>query len=87
MEKIKILGIAGSLRKDSYTKALRRTAGEMMPEGVEFEVADISTLPLYNNDLLEQMPGPARELKAKIKAADAILIATPEYNYSFSGVL
>ena len=77
----------GSLRKDSYNKSLLRTAGEMMPENVEFEMADISALPLYNNDLLENMPEVARELKAKIKGADAILIATPEYNYSFSGVL
>ena len=69
MEKIKILGIVGSLRKDSYNKSLLRTAGEMMPENVEFEMADISALPLYNNDLLENMPEVARELKAKIKGA------------------
>jgi chromate reductase len=87
MTKVKIFGMAGSLRKDSYNKALLRAAGEMMSDGVDFEIFDISPLPLYNNDLLENMPDSARELKAKIKAADAILIATPEYNYSFSGVL
>ncbi|HTY90120.1 MAG TPA: NAD(P)H-dependent oxidoreductase [Methanocella sp.] len=87
MDKIKVLGFAGSLRKGSYNKALLRTAREESPEDMELEVFDIEGIPPYNQDLDNDMPARVKEFKQKIKAADAILIATPEYNYSVPGVL
>jgi chromate reductase len=87
MKKITILGFAGSLRKDSYNKALLRTAAELLPKEVELEIFDIEGIPLYNQDLEYEMPAKVKEFKAKIRAVDAILVATPEYNYSVPGVL
>jgi len=85
--KVKILGFVGSLRKGSYNKALMRLAVEITPDDVEIEVFDLEGIPLYNQDLEKQPPKIVTEFKAKIKAADALLIVTPEYNYSISGVL
>lgn len=88
MEKVfKLLGFAGSLRKDSYNKSLLGAALELVPEGVELEVFDLEGIPPYNQDLEHQPAEKVKEFKAKIRAADAILIATPEYNYSIPGVL
>lgn len=87
LEKIKILGFAGSLRKGSYNKALMRLAVELVPEDAEIEVFDLEGMPLYNQDLEKHPPKIVTEFKSKIKTADALLIATPEYNYSVSGVL
>jgi chromate reductase len=88
MEKqIIILGFAGSLRKGSYNKALLRAAAELVPKGAKLEIFDIEGIPLYNQDLEYEMPAKVKEFKAKIRSADAILVATPEYNYSIPGVL
>lgn len=88
MEKaFKILGFAGSLRKGSYNKALLRAAVELIPEGVELEIFDLEGIPPFNQDLENRPAEKVKEFKAKIRAADAILIATPEYNYSIPGVL
>ncbi len=88
MEKsFRILGFAGSLRKGSYNKALLRAALELVPEDVELEVFDLEGIPPFNQDLEDQPVEKVREFKTKIRAADAILIATPEYNYSIPGVL
>lgn len=87
MEKIKIFAFAGSLRKDSYNKALLRAAAELLPENTELEIFDLEGMPLFNQDNELQPLAKVKEFKAKIKAADAILIATPEYNYSIPGVL
>lgn len=85
--KIHILGIAGSLRKGSFNKALLRNAEELLPDGVELEIFDLEGIPPFNQDL-EKDPAPqVKELKAKVRAADGLLIATPEYNYSVPGVL
>jgi chromate reductase len=81
------LGFAGSLRKDSYNKALLRVAAELMPKGVVFETFDLEGIPPFNQDLETKPPEKVKQFKSKIKAADAILIATPEYNYSIPGVL
>ncbi len=86
-DKIKVLGFAGSLRKGSYNKALLRTALEELPEDMEFEVFDLEGIPPYDQDLDDDMPDRVKEFKRKVRAADAILIATPEYNYSVPGVL
>lgn len=88
MEKVfNILGFAGSLRKGSFNKALLRAALELLPEGTELEIFDLEGIPLYNQDLENKPTERVKEFKAKIRAADAILIATPEYNYSIPGVL
>ena len=87
MEKIKIFAFAGSLRKDSYNKVLLRAAAELLPENTELEIFDLEGIPLFNQDNESQPLAKVKEFKAKIKAADAILIATPEYNYSIPGVL
>jgi len=84
---ITILGFAGSLRKGSYNKALLQAAVELKPKDTELEIFSIDGIPLFNQDLEAQMPEKVKQFKAKIKAADAILIATPEYNYSMPGVL
>jgi len=83
----RILGFAGSLRKDSYNKSLLRAAMELLPEGAELEVFDLERIPPFNQDLEDHPTEKVKEFKAKIRAADAILIATPEYNYSIPGVL
>lgn len=82
-----ILGFAGSLRKGSYNKALLRAAMELMPRDAKLEIFDLEGIPLFNQDLETKMPEKVKEFKARIRAADALLIATPEYNYSMSGVL
>lgn len=87
IEPIIILGFAGSLRKNSFNKALLRAALELTPKDVELEIFDLEGIPPFNQDLETRMPEKVREFKAKIKAANAILIATPEHNYSMPGVL
>lgn len=84
---ISILGFAGSLRKGSYNRALLRAAAELMPKDVKFEIFDLEGIPPFNQDLEAKVPEKVVEFKAKIRAADAILVATPEYNYSIPGVL
>ncbi len=85
---IKVIGISGSLRKNSHNTALIRAALELQPVGMQIEVYDISAIPLYNADLDGDMkPQPVISFKKAISGADALLIATPEYNYSVPGVL
>jgi chromate reductase len=84
---IKILGVVGSLRKGSYNKSLMRIAASVLPESAEIEVFDLAQIPLFNEDLILQPPKIVKEFKAKIRGSDAILIASPEYNYSIPGVL
>jgi chromate reductase, NAD(P)H dehydrogenase (quinone) len=86
-DNFKILGFAGSLRRASFNKALLREARELLPDGVELEIFDIEGIPPYNQDLENNPPPRVSEFKTKIRAADAILIATPEYNYSMPGVM
>jgi chromate reductase len=84
---ILVLAFGGSLRKGSYNRALLRAAQEMVPSGARLEVFDIAGIPAFNQDLETNPPPIVKEFKAKIRAADAILIATPEYNYSIPGFL
>lgn len=84
---IVVLGIAGSLRKESFNRALLRAAAELVPEGARLETFELDGLPLFNQDE-EQNPHPrVSELKQRVRAAGAILFVTPEYNYSIPGVL
>jgi chromate reductase len=82
-----ILGFAGSLRKGSYNRSLLRAAVELAPPEVEIDIFDLDGIPPYNQDLEQQLPAKVREFKKKIRDCDALLIVTPEYNYSMPGVL
>lgn len=84
---VSILGFAGSLRKDSFNKALLRAARELLPADATLDEFDLEGIPPFNQDLENSPPERVREFKAKIRRADAILIASPEYNYSVPGVL
>ncbi|HMQ04953.1 MAG TPA: NAD(P)H-dependent oxidoreductase [Pyrinomonadaceae bacterium] len=86
-EKIKLLGIAGSLRKTSTNRGALRAAAELLPEGAEMEIFELNDIPPYNEDHEADPPAIVAEFKKKIREADAIVFATPEYNYSVSGVL
>ncbi len=88
MEEIRILGICGSLRKGSFNRRLLQVAREEAPEGARLELADIAGIPIYDGDVESAgLPVPVQTLKRQIRAADALLIATPEYNYSLPGAL
>ena len=86
-DQIKILGIAGSLRKQSYNKGALRAAQKLCPDGATVEVFDLEGIPPFNQDDEKNVPAKVNELKQKIRAADAILLVTPEYNYGMPGVL
>lgn len=89
MEKIKVLGFAGSLRKSSANRSLIELAVKLAPERIAIETFDLSSIPLFNQDIEKEHgePEPVKEFKTKIANADSLLIAVPEYNYSVSGVL
>ena len=82
-----ILGIAGSLRDGSFNRAALRAAQTLSPEGATIETFDIKGLPGFSQDDEANPPAQVGELKQRIRAADAILLVTPEYNYSVPGVL
>ena len=84
---LKILGIAGSLRKGSYNRAALRAAVELAPEGAVVEAFELDGIPPFNQDDDQHPPARVVELKHKVREADAILFVTPEYNYSIPGVL
>lgn len=85
---VHLLGICGSLRKQSYNRSLLRLAGSALPVAVTIRTHDLSAVPFYSGDLeSEGLPESVRELRELIARADALLIATPEYNFSIPGVL
>ena len=85
---LRVLGISGSLRKASFNSGLLRAAREIAPELMEITIFDIIDLPIYNGDVEAQGdPAPVVALKLAIRDADAVLFATPEYNWSISGAL
>src|SRR5436190_23009215 len=84
---IRILGIAGSLRRDSYNRAALRAATQLVPEGATLDIFELGGIPGFNQDDERNPPAKIVEFKRRIRDADAILIATPEYNYSVPGVL
>ena len=89
MNDFRILGLAGSLRRASFHRGLVRAARELEPEGVTVEPYEkLAEIPFFNQDVEdEDEPAPVRELKEKIREADAVLITTPEYNYAIPGAL
>lgn len=85
---ITILGIAGSLRENSYNKLLLKAASKLLPLGARLEIFEIDKIPLYNQDIeATAFPEEVMELKRRIESANALLISTPEYNRSYPGVL
>lgn len=84
---LKVLGFAGSLRAGSYNRALLRGAANLLPQDMTLEIFEIEGIPAFNQDLEGDIPKKVKEFKSKIREANAILIATPEYNYSVPGVL
>jgi chromate reductase len=88
MARMKILGISGSLREDSYNTAALRAAQELVPEDVVIETFDrLDEIPPFNQDDERNPPERVVELKQRVMEADAILFVTPEYNFSIPGVL
>ena len=87
-ERIKVLGISGSLHKASSNTGLLRAAQEVAPAGMEISIFDIGDLPLYNRDV-EVVGDPAQvsALKTVVRGADGVIFATPEYNWGTSGAL
>jgi chromate reductase len=85
---MRVLGISGSLRRDSHNTELLRAAASLLPSGVEFEIFDgLADIPIYDADIEDQAPQAVHKLREMIGAADAVLIATPEYNHSVPGGL
>ena len=84
---VRILGIAGSLRRESYNRAALRAATELVPEGATIGTFELDGIPGFNQDEEQNPPAKVTELKRRIREADAILFVTPEYNYSVPGVL
>jgi chromate reductase, NAD(P)H dehydrogenase (quinone) len=84
---VHILGIAGSLRRASYNRAALRAARELVPDNAELDIFDLDGIPCFNQDDELQPPARVIELKTRVRAADAILFVTAEYNYSIPGVL
>jgi chromate reductase len=86
---MKVLAVSGSLRRDSYNTKLLRAAAELLPDGAEIELwQGLKSIPPYDEeDDVEPAPAPVAALRAAIAGADAILIATPEYNSSIPGQL
>src|SRR5215213_329896 len=83
----KILGISGSLRRESYNSAALRAAAGLAPEGAIVETFELHDIPAFNQDEEKNPPAKVTELKRRVREADAILFVTPEYNYSVPGVL
>ena len=88
MADLKVLGICGSLRKASLNMAALRACSELLPQGMTLEIASIADIPMYNQDVFDAgIPEAAKKLRAEIAAADGVLIASPEYNFSLSAAL
>ena len=84
---IRILGIAGSLRRASYNRAALRAAMQLVPQDTALDIFELDGISGFNQDEEQNPPPKVIELKRRIREADAILIVTPEYNYSIPGVL
>ena len=88
MADLKVLGISGSLRKGSFNTAALRTCAELMPAGMTMTYARLDDIPLFNQDAFDAgLPDSAKRFRAEVAAADGLLIASPEYNFSVTGAL
>jgi chromate reductase len=86
MAQIKLLGIAGSLRKASTNRGLLRAAQANLPDNASLEIADLTDIPFFNQDIAEK-PVSVKRVLAQIAAADALALASTEYNYSLAPAL
>jgi len=87
-EELKVLGVCGSLRKASFSMAALRACKELMPAGMSMTIAQIGEIPMYNQDIFDAgIPQPAKRFYDDVAAADGVLIATPEYNFSVTPLL
>jgi chromate reductase, NAD(P)H dehydrogenase (quinone) len=84
---VRVLGIAGSLRRESYNRAALRAASQLVPDGATIDIFELDGIPGFNQDEEQNPPVKVVNLKRRIREADAILIVTPEYNYSVPGLL
>jgi chromate reductase, NAD(P)H dehydrogenase (quinone) len=85
---MKVLGISGSLRKGSWNTSVLRAAQGLAPAGITIEIGEIGDIPLYNEDVRAAgLPPSVERLRSQITAADAVLLVSPEYNFSVPGVL
>ena len=85
---MKVLGISGSLRAGSYNTAALKACAELLPSGMTLSFARIDDLPLFNQDVMDAgIPAPVKRLRGEMTAADGLLIASPEYNFSLSAAL
>lgn len=87
MEKVKILAIVGSLRKDSLNRKLAEATKELVNDRADFEFLDYQDVPLFNEDIEFPAPDPVKRVREAVKSADGIWFFTPEYNHYFPGVL
>jgi len=88
MAELKVLGVSGSLRKGSYNTAALRTCAELMPAGMRLACARIDDIPLFNQDVFDAgMPESVKRFRAEVAAADGLLLASPEYNFSVTAAL
>lgn len=81
------VGLSGSLRENSYNTALLREAGHLLPSNTTFTLADLSDIPMYNQDFESPLPASVRQLKDLVKSADGVIMSTPEFNLSIPAVL
>lgn len=86
-ESLHIVGICGSIRKESYNRMLLNHAKKYLPAGTKYTEADITSVPYYNQDMESNLPQSVLDAAALIQSADGVIISTPEYNYSFPGVV
>ena len=84
---VRILGIAGSLRRQSYNRGVLRAAAELAPEGATVDIFELDGIPPFSEDDEQNPPDKVVEFKRRIRESDAVLFVTPEYNYSLPGVL
>lgn len=85
---LKVLALSGSLRKGSFNTMLLHAAKELAPQGMSIDIYDLAPIPMYNDDVRAAgYPPVVQDFRSAIAASDAILFASPEYNYSVSGVL
>lgn len=87
MEKLKIIAIVGSLRKNSYNRQLAMWSAEFLREQADIEILDYTDVPFFNQDIEYPAPESVKRVREKIKAADGVWFFTPEYNHYFSGVM
>lgn len=87
MEKIKIIAIVGSLRKESYNRQLALAAKEILGDRVDFSLLEYQDVPLFNEDIEFPAPEAVKRVREEVKSADGIWFFTPEYNHFFPGVL